>query len=213
MKKYLILLLIIPFLIAARGCNPPLPPPPPAHTPILFIHGWFGSPDNWDSIINRLVDAGYDRRLLFTIKQVDNFQLCSERHVEQVLLEIDTILEETGASKVDVVSHSRGGGVGYEVAIRLAESGKIEDWIALAGAIQGLNCDYASPVSDPTPGETLYTAIWSPDDGIIPNPSRWCVIEGAYNVELPGVKHVEFLTDGKVFDYLVNSLEGAGANN
>jgi len=181
--------------------------------PILMVHGLGGSSAGWSTMISRLKSNGYDSRLLYTIDMQDNSVMCAESHITQISDKIEEIVSETGSTQVDVIGHSRGGTDLYAYVRYGNGVNRVRNWISLAGA-NNYNCNstYGTPPSDPTPGsQTLYTSIWSPDDGLVSE--AWSVIDGANDIEVAGVSHLQFPTSATVFPYVLNALQGTGLND
>lgn len=75
--------------------------------PILFVHGYNGSGSNWDTMVSRFKNDGWPAAYL------DQWSYDSRQSnattAEQLAREVDRLLGATGASQVDVVTHSMGG--------------------------------------------------------------------------------------------------------
>ncbi len=86
----------------------PNPEGSPAQYPIVLAHGFNGSPDNeWGvnpNIITALTDDGHD----IFIARVSPFQSAAHRGAE-LAEQIDDVLEQTDAAKVNIIAHSMGG--------------------------------------------------------------------------------------------------------
>jgi pimeloyl-ACP methyl ester carboxylesterase len=78
--------------------------------PTLLVHGYFGTDtyfgllDYFHDVPDRLREAGYDVRTPIT----DAFNW-SEVRGEQLAAQVDEVLRETGARKVNLIGHSQGG--------------------------------------------------------------------------------------------------------
>ncbi|MCB0654288.1 MAG: lipase [Saprospiraceae bacterium] len=145
--------------------------------PVIFIHGnsdkavgnVYGQ-SGWTNSLNYFLAHGYTQSELYAItwgdanpfSSANNYH--SKENVTKIRAFIEAVLDYTGASKVDIISHSMGvtlcrkavkGGYGYDpndggsYYIGPSITGSIDVFVGIAGANQGLtNCYYAS--STPT---------------------------------------------------------------
>jgi triacylglycerol lipase len=181
--------------------------------PILMVHGLGGSSSGWTTMETKLKSAGYPAELLFTVDVADNSTMCATSHITDIHDAIESIVAQTGYTQVDVIGHSRGGTDLYSYMRYSNGANRVRNWISLAGA-NNYNCNstYGTPPADPTLGaQTLYTSIYSPDDGLVPE--SWSIIQGANNIEVAGVSHLQFPTSATVFPYVLNALQGTGLND
>jgi pimeloyl-ACP methyl ester carboxylesterase len=210
MKKLFFALIVCVFLLGMGR----VPPPPDAlpHEPIIMIHGLYGNPLSWNRLQSWLEDQGFDRNLMYVPQMTDNFTMCSLAHIEQIEDEIALIRSETGAEKVTLIGHSRGG-TDIMAFMRFSpDSDLVDNVITLAGA-NHYYCDtvYGRPPSDDTPGDALYTSIYSvPDDGIVT--ANMAKLNGAHNVEYTDLSHIEFIQTEAVFEDVLEALKGGGSN-
>lgn len=104
MRRALTALLLLLLLIQPRaGAGPD-------RVPVLLIHGYGGSPETtWAPVIPLLEQAGYrSGQSLFAVRlQTGGAGLF--RDAATVRAEVERIRRETGAQRVDLVGHSRGG--------------------------------------------------------------------------------------------------------
>jgi pimeloyl-ACP methyl ester carboxylesterase len=224
MKK-LFFTLIMSIFLMGMGWIPYAPdeqPNPPAeqttasdalpHAPILMIHGLFGNPVTWNRLQSWLEDQGYDRSLMYAPQVTDNFSMCSLAHIEQIEDEIDLIRSETGAEKVTLIGHSRGGTAIMAFMRFSPDNDLVDNVITLAGA-NHYYCDmvYGRPPSDDTPGDALYTSIYTvPTDGVVPE--NMAKLSGAHNVEYTDLSHGDYILTEAVFEDVLEALKGAGSN-
>ncbi|KAA3626278.1 MAG: lipase, partial [Bacteroidetes bacterium] len=150
---------------------------PVTKQPVIFIHGnsdkavgnVYGQ-SGWTSSLNYFLDQGYNQAELYAItwgdanpfSSANNYH--SKANVTRIRAFIEAVLSYTGASKVDIISHSMGvtlcrkavkGGYGYDpndggsYYVGSSITGSVDAFVGIAGANQGLtNCYYAS--STPT---------------------------------------------------------------
>ena len=78
--------------------------------PVLMAHGFLAAGDTYDEFALRLVANGHCPDLIFTYDWNTFSQGDSLSDLESA---IDTILEQSGATQVDLMGHSAGGGLGF----------------------------------------------------------------------------------------------------
>ncbi|MFD6951514.1 hypothetical protein A6A08_12155 [Nocardiopsis sp. TSRI0078] len=191
--------------------------------PVLFVHGYGGSGDNWDPMIADLTDHGWDGDRLYTISY--DYDASNEVTARLIGQEVDRILDETGHDAVDLVTHSMGGLSSRWYLRFLGGHEDVDDWVSLAGPNEGslvrLPCVETSPScqevvvgsefleelnsGDPTPGDVTYTTFRSLCDLIV-RPSTSVTLPGADNHRVGCVGHVSFLTDPEVSEGVRDTL-------
>jgi pimeloyl-ACP methyl ester carboxylesterase len=215
MKNLFFALIVCVFLMGMSRVPPPpdaLPTEPDAlsNEPILMIHGLFGHPATWNRLQSWLEDEGFDRDLMYAPQVTDNFSMCSFEHIEQIEDEIALIRSKTGAEKVTLIGHSRGG-TAIMAFMRFSDDNDlVGNVITLAGA-NHYYCDmvYGRPPRDDTPG--LYTSIYTnPSDGVMP--ASMARLAGARNVEYTDLSHNDFILTEAVFEDVLDALRGGGLN-
>ncbi len=190
--------------------------------PVVFVHGLFGDPDNFDTMRAEFRAAGYDPAELTTF---DYFSLGSlTRAADQLADEIDDVLADTGADRVDVVTHSLGGLPSRHYVKFLGGLDTVDDWVSLGGPNNGgepgtcpapgtIACAQATQGSrfldalnggDPTPGPVSYTTFSSDCDTVVE--PEWTRLPGATNHDVGCVSHVDLLTDPDVTTRLLTTL-------
>jgi pimeloyl-ACP methyl ester carboxylesterase len=135
-------------------------------TPVIYIPGNGDHAINFDakpalapsgysipakSVYGQLKAAGYNNCELFGItylsaNQRQNPAYNHHEHDKQVIIAdfIDQIIAYTGASKVDIVSHSMGVSMGLSALNRFGKWGQVRRLVNIGGAIRGLNACYAA---------------------------------------------------------------------
>ena len=189
---------------------------PITHNPIVFVHGWNSSGTVWNTMISRFSADGW------TSAELNNWSYNTSQSnattASQLSTKINDVLKRTGASKVDVITHSMGGLSSRYYARNLGGDLKIDDWVSLGGPNHGTNWAYACyPFSagcrhmipgsgfldalnagDETPGAVRYGTFWSSCDEII-NPDTSTQLSGATNVNVGCLGHSALRTDAGVF--------------
>jgi triacylglycerol lipase len=185
-----------------------------AHDPIVFVHGYTGSASNWDTMVGRFKSDGWTDAEL-TRKTYSSSD--SNKAVAQaVAAEVDRVLGATGASKVDIVTHSMGGLSSRYYVKYLASTGKVDEWVSLGGPNHGTTWAYGCAsipclemrpgssfltelnAGDETPGAVNHGTWWSPCDEII-DPDDSTALSGAKNTKTACIAHNGLLTDSTVY--------------
>jgi len=183
--------------------------------PILFVHGWNGSASNWNTMISRFEKDGYPKSYLmaYTYSSSQSNKVDAEKEVAS---HVEQLLKSTGASKVDIISHSMGSlNTRWYIKFDGGES-KVDDWVSLGGPNHGteaanicggIACEEMRIGSkflaelnagDETPGEVNYGTWWSPCDEFI-NPDESVILSGATNHKTACLSHLSLLTDETVY--------------
>jgi triacylglycerol lipase len=217
-RRLLTLLASVPALATALVTVTALGTPAPAaaahieaRNPIVFVHGWNGDSFNWATMIGRLRADGYAASELFAWDY--NHSQSNAVTAQQLGQFVDQVRARTGASQVDVVSHSMGGLNSRHWVKFLGGAAEVDDWVNLGGPNHGttaaslcfwdVSCFQMRAGSsflrqlnsgDETPGAVQYTTVWSPCDEVI-NPDTSTVLSGATNVRTGCVGHIGLLAD------------------
>ncbi|MET9800270.1 triacylglycerol lipase [Streptomyces sp. NPDC006368] len=191
--------------------------------PVLFVHGYNGSAQNWDTMVSRFKNDGWP------VSHLDQWQYDSRQSnattARQLAAEVGRLLVSTGASKVDVVTHSMGGLSSRHYAKNLGGGAEIDAWVSLGGPNHGtdtangcldascyemrIGSDFLTALNsgDETPGSPRYATWWSPCDAVI-NPDSSVSLAGADNRQTTCLGHNGLLTDATVYTQvrdLINS--------
>lgn len=186
--------------------------------PVIFVHGWMGGSYNWGGMTSAFSAAGYPASHLHAWNY--NTMQSNEKTAQELASLVDQVLEKTGASKVDLVSHSMGGlNTRWFVKFGGGDA-KVDDWVSLGGPNHGTqmanvcfgdSCTDMRPGSpfltklnggDETPGSVNYGTFWSECDGII-LPANSTELDGAKNTKLGCVTHMMLLMDGGVTQQVI----------
>ncbi|MFI0481372.1 esterase/lipase family protein [Actinomadura sp. 9N215] len=188
-----------------------------AHDPVLFVHGINENSLLWLTMIDRLKRDGWTDGELFNWDF--NYFESSVKTAGDIRAKVDDILAETGASKVDIVSHSLGGVNSRWYVKFLGGTSKVDDWFSIAGANHGsrtaavcaplvVSCREILPGSellttlnagDETPGGVRYGTLRSDGDLFI-SPIESTVLDGAenYKAESP-IGHIALTQSAEVY--------------
>jgi triacylglycerol lipase len=196
------------------GGKPPKPPKPtPTHDPILFVHGWNASSSTWSTMVSRFKADGWTSAEL--VNWSYNYRQSNATTAQQIQQKVDSILAATGATKVDIITHSMGP-LSARYYVRYIEDGKVDALVSLGGANHGTNtasfcfdisCVEMRPGStfltnlnsvDETWGVPRYATWWSPCDGVI-NPQTSALLDGATNTQTACISHSALHEDAGVY--------------
>lgn len=183
--------------------------------PILFVHGWSSSGSVWDTMVDNFEADGWSASELHTWSY--NTSQSNVTTAGEVSDEVDALLAATGASEVDIITHSMGGlSSRYYLKNETGADGKVDEWVSLGGPNHGTSTAYwcfqtscvemrpgssfltALNSGDETPGAVNYGTWWSPCDSII-NPDDSVVLSGATNTETACIGHSALTTDSTVY--------------
>ncbi|KQY55526.1 MULTISPECIES: esterase/lipase family protein [unclassified Nocardioides] len=191
------------------------------HDPVIFVHGWSGASWNWDYYVGRFEADGWSADELYAWDY--DFTQSNVTTAGQLRAYVDEVLARTGASKVDIVTHSMGGLSSRYYLKNLGGTAKVDDWVSIGGPNHGTNfawgcwttsCGDMRPGStfltalnsgDETPGSMNYRTFWSPCDEII-NPDTSVILSGATNTQTGCVGHLGLLADGSTYTGVANAV-------
>ena len=208
MKKLLRAVLVAAVLAIA------VPATAAAHDPILFVHGWNSSGSTWNTMVSRFQADGW------TASELNNWSYdwhqSNATTASQIKTKVDGILAATGATKVDIISHSMGGLSSRYYVKNLGGDVKVDDWVSLGGPNHGTDtanfCFDTSCVEmrqnstflkslnsgDETPGAVNYRTWWSPCDEVI-NPDSSVALSGATNTQTACMSHSSLHENADVY--------------
>ena len=147
----------------------------PHRTPVVLVHGLFGSVTNFHALRRTLDAAGVRRFVSFSYgPRIDYQRLASELGDR-----IAAVCERTGASEVDVVGHSLGGLVGRYL-VEHGDGARVRRLVSLGSPWYG----HRFP--------TRELVLFGSDDWLIPAPDPVRVRGGAMEV-VAGCGHLNLL--------------------
>ncbi|MDH6465520.1 triacylglycerol lipase [Micromonospora sp. A200] len=182
--------------------------------PILFVHGWNSSASTWNTMISRFQADGWPSSRLRAFSY--NTSQSNATTAQQVGQEVDKLLASTGATKVDIVTHSMGGLSSRYYLKNLGGGGKVDRWVSLGGPNHGTssaNACYSTACTemrigstflanlnsvDETPGVPAYGTWRSNCDGVI-NPVDSTVLAGARNTLAGCVAHNSLQSNATIY--------------
>jgi triacylglycerol esterase/lipase EstA (alpha/beta hydrolase family) len=182
----LILALVIPSAVSAKGNLPFTPPPPPNVKPIVFVHGGAGSAQQFESQAMRFASNGWPVDLMFAFEYDSTF---GTQNMSMVIARldafVDSVLAQTGADKVYLMGHSLGTTVSQTYLAAPSRAAKVAKYVNIDG----------SPAAA-LPGGVPTLALWA-GAGWSYNPSNQIV--GATNIHLTRQTHVQVATSAEAF--------------
>jgi triacylglycerol lipase len=215
-------LAVLPLAAAAFARAPWTHAPQASRDPILFVHGWQGSAGQWRTMMARFRRDGWSDWELFAWTFDD--RASNAAVAARISARIDQVLAATGASRVDVVTHSMGSLSTRYYLKNLARPGRVDAWASLGGPNHGTQaawlcfstpCREMRPGSpflaalnrgDETPGAARYATWWSPCDEVV-EPSS-AALDGAENHQAPCVAHLDLLRDSTVYRQVRDFVSG-----
>jgi triacylglycerol lipase len=190
------------------------PKPVPLHNPILFVHGWNASSSTWSTMVSRFKADGWTSAEL--VNWSYNFRQSNATTASQIEQKVDSMLRVTGATKVDIVTHSMGALSARYYVRNLSGDGKVDALVTLGGANHGTatanlcfdtSCFEMRPNStfinalnadDETWGTPRYATWWSDCDEVI-SPHSSALLAGATNTQTACISHSQLHEDAGVY--------------
>lgn len=204
-------------LAAVTGCaadTATTPITPVTHNPILFVHGYARTSDDWNFMITQFKAAGWTDAELYTISYG---VLQSNVSIADVIkVKVDNILTITGATKVDIVAHSMGSLSTRYYIRNLGGASRVDAWVSLGGPNHGTStandcgfspCVEMRPASsflaalnsgDETPGTVRYATWWTPADQTV-LPTSSVILNGASNTQTAAIGHLNLVSDLAIY--------------
>ena len=211
-KTFLILALAATTACAADTAVTPVTPV--THDPILFVHGYGRTADDWNFMITNFKAAGYTDAELYTISY--GVLQSNVSIADDIKTKVDGILAATGATKVDIIAHSMGSLSTRYYIRNLGGDTKVDAWVSLGGPNHGTStandcglspCLEMRPSStfltalnsgDETPGVVRYATWWTPADQTV-LPTSSVLLTGASNTQTAAIGHLNLVTDLTIF--------------
>jgi triacylglycerol lipase len=188
---------------------------PEPRSPILFVHGWNSSGVIWGTMMDRFIADGYPAGELFSWSY--NTSQSNATTAQQLATKVNEILAATGATKVDIITHSMGALSARYYIRNLGGGSTVDEFVSLGGPNHGtitaafcgqVSCVEMRPNSafltalnkkDETPGRVIrYATWWSACDQVI-NPQQSTVLSGATNNQTACIDHSALYQDPAVY--------------
>ena len=196
------------------GRKPKPPAPGITHDPILFVHGWNASSTTWTTMVSRFKNDGWTNAEL--VNWSYNYRQSNATTAAQIKAKVDSILLATGATHVDIITHSMGTLSARYYIRNLGGDGKVDALVSLGGANHGTNtallcfdvsCGEMRPNSsfltslnsvDETWGTPRYATWWTSCDQVIQPPTS-TILSGAVNTQTACMQHSDLHEDATVY--------------
>jgi pimeloyl-ACP methyl ester carboxylesterase len=121
---------------------------------IVLVHGNADSPSRWNNTVSTLKSRGYTAEQLFLPNWGSKTNAGSNDHNSVNTGVVKTALQSAAASsctgKIDVIGHSMGVTLAMKAINELAYSGRVNTFVSVAGAQQGLNSCGVYPFNVPS---------------------------------------------------------------
>jgi triacylglycerol lipase len=137
----------------------------PSSNPIVFVHGYNSDNTVWNTMAANLKNNGWPSSYLDQWKY--NHSQSNATTAQQLSDEIDRVFAATGASKVDIISHSMSGLSSRYYTKNLAGDTKVDAWVSLGGPNHGTdtaNACFDTSCAEMRVGSTFLNALNSGDE-------------------------------------------------
>ncbi|HEY8060724.1 MAG TPA: alpha/beta fold hydrolase [Acidimicrobiales bacterium] len=147
---------------APEGTDPLPPLPDDVALPIVFVHGFAGSAQQYESQAMRFVANGYPPERIVAYDH-DGAGVDIAGYVEGLDAVVDETLADTGAEQVYLVGHSRGTFVSSTYLGDPVRAAKVAKYVALDGApcVDVVPC--LAPTQETNPGQSHVEVATSPE--------------------------------------------------
>lgn len=214
-------------LLAVAACAAPTaaaaPTAPAPPDPVVFVHGWNSDGAAWNTMAARFRSDGWPAGRLhqWTYPTAQS----NATTAEQLAAVVDRVLASSGASRVDLVTHSMGSLSSRHYLKNLGGDAKVDAWVSLAGPNHGTGtarwcggtaCVEMRPGSaflnalnagDETPGAVRYATWWSSCDMLV-KPDATVPLDGAVNTQAPCLPHTAFTEDAGLYREVRDHIGG-----
>jgi triacylglycerol lipase len=176
------------------------------------VHGYNSSGSTWNTMVDRIKQDGWTDAELYAWSY--DYRQSNAVIAAQLAQRIAEILAATGATRVDIITHSMGA-LSSRYYLKNTVLAPVDAWVALGGPNHG--SDIASlcfdvscfemrvgsafltnlNAGDETPGDARYATWGSPCDFIVP---LWSVpVSGGNNTETACVQHTFLQNDATIY--------------
>jgi hypothetical protein len=164
------LILILPCFTRMKISTPNSKVVVQGNNPILFLHCWNGDASHWITMKKEFQNDGWSNNLLYayTFDDPSNPSVQANTHkANQMKQWVDTILNASGAEKIDLVGHCLGALISRYYIKFLGGIDLVDDYVSLAGPHHGEKTYNATTIDhvfilnegDETPGGRLNDTI------------------------------------------------------
>jgi triacylglycerol lipase len=187
-----------------------------AHEPVLFVHGWNASSTTWTTMVGRFKADGYTDAEL--VNWSYNGAQSNKTTAQLIAQKVDSIMLVTGATRVDIITHSMGALSARYYVRNLGGDGKVDALVTLGGTNHGTNTAFfcgqtacvemrpnsafltALNATTDAFGTPRYAAWWSNCDEVIsPRSSAKFTATNSTNTQTACLKHSQLHEDATVY--------------
>ena len=200
MKKFKAFLLVCPLLLLAAflpaGCSGDnracktraesgalIPHCSDPHRPIIFVHGFLGSGDNYADMVQRFLQNGYCPEKLVLLDW-NGVGADVNGGVRALSAQVDELISSSGFPQVDLVGHSLGGFLGTNYVNITGNAAKVAHYLHAA----------SNPYSA-FPAGLKVRSISSTADTV----AGFTEVPGIDNREIPGADHMQVISKAEAF--------------
>lgn len=155
--------------------------------PVIMVHGFLASGDTWASQAQRFASNGYCNNRIFVFDWNTLSQGGQAYNIVRLDSFVDAVLSYTASSKVDLIGHSAGGGLGYNYCSDATRAAKIAKYVHVGSSSQ-------SKPAGPN-GEIPTLCLSSPDDKV----TGASTVTDAININIANKDHYEIATSKESF--------------
>ena len=154
-----------------------------SHRPVIFVHGMFGSGDNYTDMVQRFLQNGYCPEKI-SLLDYDTADLDIDIGVEALSDRVDELIAGSGFDQVDLIGHSMGGAIGATYVNTGSNADKIAHYVHAAS---GPNYTFPSGLAVRSISSYSDIAVGFTD------------IPGIENIEIPGADHFAVISREESF--------------
>lgn len=158
--------------------------------PVVLLHGFMASGDTWAQFQRQFAAQGYDPGSVAVLDW--NTLNRSNDALTQLDALVDSLRARTGATQVDLIGHSAGGGLSYSYLADSLRATKVAHYVHIG----------SMPQKQPACQAMLN--LWSDGDKV----AQAGEIPGAENRMLPGLDHYQVATAPASFEAVFQFLNG-----
>jgi triacylglycerol esterase/lipase EstA (alpha/beta hydrolase family) len=234
------LLLLVVFVRAAQAQTADYRRPPVLLIHGYFVVDQAGT-FTWSPFKKKLIADGWPEEYLYA-PSFEDVTGCNEDHVDEIEAWVEAIRKKEKVERIDIVCHSFGCLNALTWLKQRCGVQRVRQFVGLAGAMHGTRVACVDPFTcaaeqmciplfgddtwtdnallvavhgcDETPGDVMYTSIWSEWDEIIRPPSG-SILAGARNIEVDTalVGHAGIFMVDESYAAVKEALLGAGGLN
>ncbi len=158
----------------------------PSFTPVIFVHGFLASGDTYSGQVLRFSRQGYCPGHL-RVFDWNTLGGGAKASIGKLDAFVNQVLAETQSTKVNLVGHSAGGGLGYAYLADAERAGKVAHYVHIGSGAQ--------PGPAGSKGEVPTLNIYSDSDLVVKGKD----IPGAKNINFTGMDHYQVATSPETF--------------